>query len=109
MKAEQTIDIISIIPLRGVSRKTQQPYEMFQAQCVVTTKGLDENGEPLLPFVGVMNLANHLKDTKPGKYDPDFKLAQGMGNTVTAVITALRPYQAIPTPKPGAGLDKAAA
>lgn len=104
MKAQQTLQIISIIPIRGTSRKTGNAYEMFQAQCIVQTKGLDqETGAPLPPFVGVMTLANHLKETPPGLYEADFDLIQGRDNTVAARISTLRSVAPQATPKPGAG------
>lgn len=111
MKAQQTLQIISIIPFKGKSRKTGLDFEMFQAQCIVQSKGLDqETGQPIPPFVGVMILSRHLQGTPPGLYEADFDLIQGRDNSVTASICALRSVSPQAMPKPGAGVaaDKAA-
>ncbi|EKZ99952.1 MULTISPECIES: hypothetical protein [Cupriavidus] len=104
MPKQQTLQIIAIIPFRGTSRKTGNAFEMFQAQCIVQTHGVDqETGEAIPPFVGVMTLAKHLKDTAPGMYEADFDLIQGRDNSVAASICSLRSVAPRANPKPGAG------
>ena len=79
----------------GVSRKTGNPYDMQDAECVL----LSEAGEILQ--VGVLQIPKHLRDkVRVGIFTGSFALQAGMQDRrIGAVLTDIIPIPAKPQPK----------
>ncbi|MGA3843428.1 hypothetical protein ACI2UC_07915 [Ralstonia nicotianae] len=112
MSNTQKLSIIAINPRKGVSAKTGRPYEMFEAQCMLTESVEDDTGAVSeLIKVGRVNIDDHLKDTptlqssgRACDYLADFKLVVSREGELVARIAALKPLNvsrpAAPSPAP---------
>ena len=71
----------------GTSKKTGQPYEMQDAECLL----LDDKGE--VQAVGVLDIPKSLREVvKVGTYTASFALRRGMmTGKIEAVLTGLTP------------------
>jgi hypothetical protein len=73
---------------RGTSKKSGNPYEMQDAECLL----LDESGTP--SQVGVLMIPKDLMGkVQPGQYAASFSLTVDMERRVTARVTELRPVK----------------
>jgi hypothetical protein len=99
--SKQKLTILSINVRSGVSQKTQRPYTIREAQCILeqATDGVSSI------VVGVINLPEALADQMPGDYLAEFALAQGNGQDAGRLvprIVSLVPHGR-PTAKAAAG------
>ncbi|WP_293781260.1 hypothetical protein [uncultured Oxalicibacterium sp.] len=97
MAAVDTKHLINIIAVNkdsGISKRTQQPWEMYKAQCVV--RGPDNSVK-----IGELILPKSLAETTPGDYLAEFELDVSFERVVVPRITALHPHgkSAAPAPK----------
>ena len=86
---QMSIQVLRVEVRRGVSRKTGQPYQMAEAQCVFYAPHPD-TGE-LQPSVGTMLLPRGQEDVPAGNYDAAFTLRSNREGRVEAVIAKLVP------------------
>lgn len=79
------INIVAVNVESGIAKKTQNPWTMHKAQCVITgPDGSTKIGELILPKA--------LADTPPGKYLAEFQLAVSFERVVVPQIIALHAY-----------------
>jgi len=83
------IKVIKVNELRkGVSKKTGNPYEMQDAECLL----LAEDGTP--STVGVLMIPKDLLGkVTPGDYAASFTLGTDMERRIIARVTELRPMK----------------
>ncbi len=100
--SKQKLTILSINVRSGVSQKTQRPYTIREAQCILE-QSVDGASNIV---VGVINLPETLADRPAGEYLAEFSLAQGNGQDAGRLvprIVSLVPYGNVRAqPKPDA-------
>ncbi|WP_243720148.1 cellulose synthase [Burkholderia pseudomallei] len=89
--------ILQVIARSGISKRTNQPWEIHTAQCVLEQESSD--GKQIL--VGTINLPNAMKDSAPGDYLAEFALQQSMEGKLEPRIVSLVPFGR-PAAKPAA-------
>jgi hypothetical protein len=90
------IQILGVKVDSGISKRTQQPWEMRKAQCAVT--GPDGSIQ-----VGVLMLPKAWKeDPVPGKYLAEFELGIDFENRIVPVLTKLHSFNDAAKPSPSA-------
>jgi len=92
---QSIIQILKVNDLKsGTSKKTGNPYEMQDAECLL----LKETGE--VDQVGILQLPKDLRGVaQPGVYLGTFALRRDMASArINAVLTGLQPY-AVSAPK----------
>lgn len=87
---QSILQILKVNDLRkGISAKTQKPWEMQDAECILI------NADGSVGSVGVLQLPKSLMGDKtptPGTYTATFALVSGMTDRkINAVLTALTP------------------
>ena len=87
MKTE--LEIFDIAVTKGVSKKTNQPYELCEAQCKADVVD-PETGETK-PRVGVIMLPNKFKDISAGTYIAEFGIQIGFDKRIGGQIVNLPP------------------
>ncbi|AIS87834.1 hypothetical protein [Burkholderia pseudomallei] len=95
--AKQKLTILQVIARSGISKRTNQPWEIHTAQCVLEQESSD--GKQIL--VGTINLPNAMKDSAPGDYLAEFALQQSMEGKLEPRIVSLVPFGR-PAAKPAA-------
>lgn len=88
---QSIIQVLKVNDLKsGTSKKTGQPYEMQDAECLL----LDDAGA--IQAVGVLDIPKSLRDVvKPGTFTASFGLRRGiMTGKIEAVLTGLTPVPA---------------
>jgi hypothetical protein len=93
----QKLKVLQVINRSGISSKTQRPWSIYSAQCVLEQ---EVDGKPQL-LVGTINLPDALKDTEAGEYLASFGFFQSMEGRLEPRITALQPWGR-PSAKPRA-------
>ncbi|KGC68034.1 cellulose synthase [Burkholderia pseudomallei] len=95
--SKQKLTILQVVPRGGISKRTNQPWEIHTAQCVLE----QETSEGKQILVGTINLPNALKDSAPGDYLAEFALQQSMEGKLEPRIVSLVPFGR-PAAKPAA-------
>jgi hypothetical protein len=97
---KQLLTIVGVVQNAGISKKTNQPYDIRTAHCILKQNS-EERGEQLL--VGTINLPPNFKNTEPGDYLAEFAFQIGFGQDqgrLVPQIVALAPFGNIkPQPK----------
>jgi hypothetical protein len=91
------VQIIFVKQIAGISKKTQQPYDMRMAQCIAQVPSKEGEIEPL---IGELVLPAALKDTMPGHYLVDFRLIVSNEKRIESVVESLTPCDAKGNPLP---------
>ncbi|ARK49162.1 cellulose synthase [Burkholderia pseudomallei] len=97
--AKQKLTILQVVARSGISKRTNQPWEIHTAQCVLEQDSSD--GKQIL--VGTINLPTALKDSPAGEYLAEFALQQSMEGKLEPRIVSLVPFGR-PTAKPAANV-----
>lgn len=101
MSSKQKVTILAINVRSGVSPKTNRPYTIREAQCILEQEIEGQRNV----VVGVINLPEALADREAGEYLAEFALAQGGGpdsGKLVPRIVSLVPF-GMPKAKPAAG------
>lgn len=110
MSTKIKITILSVVVNAGRSKKTGNDYDMRMAQTIAEV--VQKDGV-ILPMVGVLLLPEQYKDTKPGTYLIDFRVAISQQGRMESVVDTLIPCdqngKEISTPSVPANLQKQAA
>jgi hypothetical protein len=96
---KNTIQIIHVVPLTGVAKKSGNHYDMRLAQCIVQ-KPNRETGV-IEPLIGELVLPERFKDTLPGTYEVEFEVAIDNAKRVGAQVASITPVvtgRAAPSP-----------
>jgi hypothetical protein len=91
------VEIIHIVPLTGVAKKSGNAYDMRLAQCIVHQPN-KETGV-IEPLVGELVLPSNYKDIGRGTYEIDFRLSVSQQKRVESVVDTITPHVPKPTPK----------
>jgi hypothetical protein len=83
---KNVIQILNVVKVAGVSKKTHNAYDMRMAQCVV--ERLDENGAPA-PLIGELVLPEKFKDTAPGRYEVEFEVSVSQDKRIGSVVSSM--------------------
>lgn len=98
---QSILQILKVNELKkGVSRKTGNPYEMQDCECLI----LNDDGS--IDQVGVLPLPKDLREkVAPGTYIGSFAMRPDMQTRrIGAVLTGLQPYSVKGGPAPAAPL-----
>ncbi|KWK46708.1 cellulose synthase [Burkholderia stagnalis] len=95
--SKQKLTILQVIARSGISKRTNQPWEIHTAQCVLE----QDTSEGKQILVGTINLPNAMKDSQPGDYLAEFALQQSMEGKLEPRIVSLVPFGR-PNAKPAA-------
>lgn len=82
------IQIIYVQPIAGISKKTNNAYDLRMAQCIV--ERTDEAGNPA-PLVGELMLPEAFKDTVPGRYEVTFEISLGQDKRIGSRVASMVP------------------
>lgn len=82
------IHIIFVKVISGISKKTNNPYDMRMAQCIAQVSNKEGVLEPL---VGELILPADYKDLQPGFYLVDFRLSVTAEKRIESVVNSLTP------------------
>lgn len=82
------IHIIFVKVIAGISKKTQNAYDMRMAQCIAQVANKEGVIEPL---VGELILPADYKDLQPGYYLVDFRLSVTNEKRIESVVNSLTP------------------
>jgi hypothetical protein len=99
-----TVEVLSVTPRSGFSKKSLKDYDMRFADCLVH-KVDRETGEVAL-LVGEMLVPDRYKDIEPGLYDVEFEIAIGQDKRIGGRVAemtprkAVAPKAAVPSPAP---------
>lgn len=89
---KNTIQIIHIVPLTGVGKKTGNHYDMRLAQCIV--QKVDRETGAITPLIGELVLPERYKEIQPGMYEVEFEVAIDNSKRVGAVVSTMVPVGA---------------
>lgn len=96
--SKHLVEILAVNRESGTSKKTGNAWEMFKAQCIITSDNRTKIGELIMP--------KHLVDTTPGKYLVEFELDVSFDRVVVPRIIALHPHGAANSPVRGTPLKE---
>ncbi len=99
---KNTIQIIHVVPLSGVGKKSGNHYDMRLAQCIV--QKVDRETGAVTPLIGEMVLPERFKEIQPGMYEVEFEVAIDNSKRVGAVVSTMVPVAAgrVQSPPPAA-------
>jgi len=89
---KNTIQIIHVVPLTGVAKKSGNHYDMRLAQCVV--QKVDRDTGAVTPLIGELVLPERFKEIQPGTYEVEFEVAIDNSKRVGAVVSTIVPVTA---------------
>lgn len=104
---KRKIKIIDYVTDEYLSFRGEMEKTTF-AQCIMSSEVQTETGVTERSLVGKLRMPDHLLNTPPGMYYPDFQLAVDWSVEVGAKLVALRPVDARPVPKQPTSGPKAA-
>ena len=84
------VEILSVQPLQGFSKKSLKDYDMRIAQCIVH-KADRETGE-ISMLVGELLLPEAFKDTKAGVYDVQFEISISQDKRIGGRVADMKPH-----------------
>ena len=84
------VEILSVQPLQGFSKKSLKDYDMRIAQCIVH-KADRETGE-ISMLVGELLLPEAFKDTKAGVYDVEFEISISQDKRIGGRVADMKPH-----------------
>lgn len=84
------VEILSVQPLQGFSKKSLKDYDMRIAQCIVH-KADRETGE-ISMLVGELLLPEAFKDTQPGTYDVEFEISISQDKRIGGRVADMKPH-----------------
>lgn len=85
------VEILSVQPLQGFSKKSLKDYDMRIAQCIVH-KADRETGE-ISMLVGELLLPEAFKDTKAGVYDVEFEISISQDKRIGGRVADMKPHR----------------
>ena len=100
---KNTIQILHVTQVAGMSKKTGNAYDMRMAQCIVHK--VNRESGVVEPLIGELVLPERFKDTPPGMYEVEFEVSISRDKRVesqVATITPVSPGAAKPSSQPPA-------
>lgn len=85
------VEVLSVNPLTGFSKKTLKDYDMRLADCIVHK--VDRESGDVSPLVGELLVPDRFKDIKPGKYDVEFQLSVSRDKRIGGSVANMTPHQ----------------
>jgi hypothetical protein len=95
--AKSIIEIIHVVPLSGVGKKSGNAYDMRFAQCIVHHVNKDTG--QVEPLVGELLLPKQYNDIPRGMYEVDFRLSVAQDKRIQSVVDSIVPYTPKAAPK----------
>jgi len=98
------VEILSVTPRQGFSKKSLKDYDMLFADCIVH-KADRETGE-VSQLVGELLVPDKYKDIQPGMYEVEFEIAIDKDKRIGGRVAEMTPKKAVapkataPTPAP---------
>lgn len=89
---KNTIQIIHIVPLSGVGKKSGNAYDMRLAQCIV--QKVDRDTGAVTPLIGELVLPERYKEIQPGMYEVEFEVAIDNAKRVGSTVSTMVPVSA---------------
>lgn len=86
------IEIINVVQVAGVSRKTGNDYDIRNAQCVV--RDPDPATGEVKPKIGVLSLPVRYKDVPKGVYMVEFEAAVGQNSRIVSEVVDVKQWDA---------------
>lgn len=86
---KQKVTILQVIERGGISKKTNLPWKVFSAQCILEQE-TEKDGKQLL--VGTINLPTDLQQSQPGDYLAEFAFYQSMEGRLEPRVVSLVPF-----------------
>lgn len=84
------VEILSVQPLQGFSKKSLKDYDMRIAQCIVH-KADRQTGEVSM-LVGELLLPEAFKDTQSGIYDVEFEISISQDKRIGGRVVDMKPH-----------------
>jgi hypothetical protein len=101
-----TVEILSVTPRSGFSKKSLKDYDMRFADCIVH-KVDRETGEVAL-LVGELLVPDRYKDIAPGMYEVEFEIAIGQDKRIGGRVSQMTPQKAASVSAPAKPVPAAA-
>ena len=95
--AKSIIEILHVVPLSGVGKKSGNAYDMRFAQCIVHQPNKDTG--VIEPLVAEMLLPKQYNDIPRGMYEVDFRLSVSQQKRLESVVDSITPYTPKAAPK----------
>jgi len=87
-----TVEILSVTPRAGFSKKSLKDYDMLFADCIVH-KVDRETGE-VSQLVGELLVPDRFKDIKPGMYEVEFEISIAQDKRIGGRVADMKPKAA---------------
>lgn len=84
------IEIVHVVQVAGVSRKTGNEYDIRNAQCVV--RDADPATGDVKPKIGVLSLPARYKDLPKGVYMVEFEAAVGQNSRIVSEVVDVKQW-----------------
>jgi hypothetical protein len=97
-----TVEVLSVTPRSGFSKKNLKDYDMLFADCLVHKVDRDTGEVALL--VGELLVPDRFKDIKPGLYDVQFEIAIGNDKRIGGRVVEMTPKNAAAAAAPAAAV-----
>ncbi|MCA1323754.1 hypothetical protein [Herbaspirillum sp. alder98] len=89
--AKSIIEILHVVSLSGVGKKTGNAYDMRFAQCIV--HHINKDSGQVEPLVGELLLPKQYNDIPRGMYEVDFRLSVAQDKRIQSVVDSITPYK----------------
>lgn len=84
-----TVEVLSVTPRAGFSKKSLKDYDMLFADCLVHK--VDRVSGELVLLVGELLVPDRFKDITPGLYDVEFEIAVGQDKRIGGRVFEMTP------------------
>lgn len=102
------VQILSVTPRSGFSKKNLKDYDMLFADCIVHK--VDRESGEVSQLVGELLVPDRFKDIKPGLYEVEFEIAIAQDKRIGGRVADMKPKgAAVAAPAPSSTPVKAAA
>lgn len=87
------VDVLSVTPRAGFSKRTLKDYDMLFADCLVHK--IDRNTGEVALLVGELLVPDRYKDIAPGMYEVEFEIAIGQDKRIGGRVAEMTPKKAL--------------
>lgn len=93
-----TVEVLSVTPRSGFSKKSLKDYDMLFADCIVHK--VDRDTGEVSQLVGELLVPDRFKDIKPGLYEVEFEIAIAQDKRIGGRVADMKPKAAVVAPAP---------
>lgn len=95
------VEVLSVTPLSGFSKKSLKDYDMLFADCIVHK--IDRESGDVVLLVGELLVPDRFKGISPGLYEVEFEVSIGRDKRIGGRVVEMTPKTAVAVSAPQAG------